>query len=51
MKWFDLSHKEHNAPDKVELIVIHKFAAPDDVADLDFPNSEVKHEEDHNRLF
>ena len=50
MKWFDIRGRKHEVPDKVEVIVIHKFAAPDDVANLDFPNSEVKHEEDNHRF-
>ena len=36
MKWFDLDGNEHIT---VEVIEIHKFASPDDVKDLDFPNS------------
>ena len=46
-----LTKCKHQKEVKIEVIEIHKFAAPDDVADLDFPNSEAQHEEDNHRFF
>ena len=36
MKWTDYNGNDHVT---IEVIEIHKFALPDDVENLDFPNS------------
>ena len=39
MKWTDYDGNEHESKVTIEVIEIHKFASPDDVADLDFPGT------------